>query len=157
MLTTAQKTALKLDILTNFSTEWNASQIGVIVVAYNTIANPDYFVWKTSVSASEMHEAYVWSEMDSITQLSKWEQFKLMLSQGVLNPSLANVRQGLSDIFSGPGLVNTRNNLIAISKRKATRLEKLLSYKAGVGSENDPDTLDFQGFLTPQDVYEAMS
>ena len=157
MLTDFQKGILKSDIESNFAANWAAGEVGIIAAAYNTLASPDFYVWKTSVSNSEMHEAYVWTELDSITQLAKWEQFKLMISQGNLNPSLPNVRQGLNDIFTGPNLANTRANLISICKRKATRVEELFSLGLGAGSDADPDTLDFQGVLYPQDIYEAMS
>jgi len=153
-MTPTQLTALKADILANYSGQWVAGQVGIIAESYNAMATPDFYVWKTSLSASEMHNAYVWTEMDTLAQ-SKYNQLTLMLSQGSVNPSQANVRQGFADIFTGPGLAATRGALIALAKRLVTKGERL--FATGTGTDVVPGTLTFEGRVTPQDVYEAMS
>jgi hypothetical protein len=153
-MTPTQLTALKADILANHSAQWVAGQVGIIAESYNVQATPDFTVWKTSLSAAEMHKAYVWTEMDTLAQ-SKYNQLTLMLSQGSVNPSVANVRQGFNDIFTGGALVGTRTALIALAKRLVTVGEKL--FATGTGSDAVPGELTFEGRVTPQDIYEAMS
>jgi len=154
-MTPAQLSALKADIQASFAAEYAAGQYNIIAEAYNALAAPDFYVWKTSLAAKEMHESgYVWSELDALTQ-AKYNQLSLMLSQGVVNPSKANVRQGFLDIFAGAGFATTRTALVALAKRKATVAEKL--FATGTGSEGSPAELSFEGSVSSQTIMEAMS
>jgi hypothetical protein len=152
-LTAAQRTAIKADILSTKAGYWNSNQLNALAELYNVTAAPDYIVWKTSVTASQMHTAYVWTELDNLSQ-AKFNQLTLMLSEGSVNPSLVNIRQGFSDIFT-TNCPNTRTALIALSKRKATVAEKM--FATGTGSDPSPATLSFEGTITAQDIVEAMA
>ena len=74
---------------------------------------------------------------------------------GWVNPSLTNVRQAFADIFSGgtaPAPAN-RTHLLAVARRKASRIEKL--YATGTGSTGSPGTLVFEGTVTPSEIIAA--
>ena len=151
-MTPSQLTALKADILANYSTQWSAGQVNIIAAAYNVVYTPDFYVWKTSVSVSELHDVYVWTEMDTLTQ-AKYNQLTLLLSQGSVNPSKSNVRQGMNDIFTA--LTSTKAAITPILKRLVTKGEKL--FATGTGTTGTPGQLVFEGSITSQDIYEAMS
>jgi hypothetical protein len=72
-----------------------------------------------------------------------------------MNPSLANVRQGMADIFSGStnSAPAQRAHLTAVSKRTATKAEKL--FATGTGTDATPATMTFEGRLSYDDVQAA--
>lgn len=155
MLTTAQQATLKADILADptFSAMPNNDDSNfAIAAAYNLAASPTWTVWKSAVSTAEVKDSVNWTEYIG-RSAGERAAFELMVSNGIINPSRANVRQGLTDIFSGAQGATTRNALLAISKRSATRAEKLFS--TGTGSDASPATMGFEGTLSYQDVSAA--
>jgi len=144
MLTAEQRVTLKADILANSDALafYSIGDLTGLAALYNESTSPLYVVWKTSVTTVEMHAAYVWAELDNLTQ-TKFNQLNLLLSTGEINPSAANVRQGLNDIFTGPQLLNTRTALVTLSKRQATRIEKL--FAVGDGTVASPSTMAVEG------------
>jgi len=154
MLTPAQLQTLKADIAASeFSSYPNDANANFeIAAAYNLTASPDFIVWKTAIPTSAVKQAVVWTEYIARSQGER-DAFVLMTADGSVNASDANIRQGFLDIFSGPGGATTRTNLTAISKRKATRAEKV--FASGTGSDPAPASLTFEGSLSFQDVEEA--
>ena len=76
---------------------------------------------------------------------------------GTTDPSLSNVRQAFLDIFSGataPAPAN-RAHLAAMSRRKATRAEKV--FATGLGTTASPGLFGFQGAITINDVGQALN
>lgn len=170
-LTTAQKQALKADIIAASDPECQALEANptnsdlafAVKDLYNLTASPDYWVWKTSLTK---HDAVSQTSVDSttfsFTQLisrTVQEQFgwqELWNSTLSCNPSLPNVRQGFADVFSGAqaGPVAQRTHLLAMARRKASRVEKLLAI--GAGTTASPSTMGYEGPLSFQDVLDAM-
>lgn len=160
-LTSAQLTALKANIAAETAAylveQRDAGSDSGIAVWYNTTATPDFFVWKTRVSSGDAFNAIIGAGTGGFIARSQGERDYVMalLSQGFIDPSLTNIRQALADAFSGAGAsaVTTRDNLIALSKRTATNVEKL--FAVGTGSEAVPAVMGYQGAISPQDVSEA--
>lgn len=155
MLTPAQLTTLKADINADpvlAAHPNNSDGAFAIAVAYNLPASPVFRVWKTNVPTAVCKQAMVWTEFigRSVGERDAWV---FMLSNGFINAADANVRQGVSDIFSGAGGAGSRTALLAISKRDATRAEKL--FATGTGSDAVPAVMSFEGNLTYQDVDSA--
>jgi hypothetical protein len=154
-LTPSQLTTLKNDINADPvlsvipNNDDGAFQIAEV---YNTIAVPNYIVWKTNVPTKECKKAMVWTEYIA-RSAGERDAWIFMLSNGFINAADVNVRQGILDIFSGPGGVNTRANLTALAKRAATRAEKL--FATGTGTDASPSTMSFEGNLSYQDVLTA--
>src|SRR5688572_12266391 len=128
-LTSAQLAVLKADIAADPALNAlpnNSDGAFAIAAIYNQPAAPVFRVWKTNVPTKDCKIAMVWTEFigRSVGERDAWQ---FMLSNGTINPADANVRQGIADIFSGLSGAATRANLLAISKRDATRIEKLLS------------------------------
>jgi hypothetical protein len=125
-----------------------------IADALNALASPAFRVWRSAVPTKDVKNAIVWTEYIS-RSVGEKSAFELMISNGVINPSDANIRQGILDIFSGPSAAVTRTNLTEMGKRDATRAEKL--FAVGTGSDVSPAALTFEGALGYQDVMAARS
>jgi hypothetical protein len=160
-LTLPQLTALKNAIAANTSqingVAINAMPLNddanfAIAGWYNQTANPSFTVWRTNVPVSDCKKATTWTEFIGRSQGER-DAWQFMLSNGILNASDANVRQGILDIFSGPSGVNTRTALTAIAKRLASFAEKL--FATGTGSDASPGTMTFEGQISFQDVSQA--
>lgn len=64
-------------------------------------------------------------------------------STGTVNPTLPSIQAAFADIFSGTGGAVNRTHITAMSKRKATRLEKI--FATGTGTLASPGTLVVEG------------
>ena len=162
-LTIAQALLVKNDILaTPLLNAFPANLDGAYGIAdlYNRLATPDFIVWKTLLHEQEIasltsSEATVWSWSSFITR-SVAEQTawgRMFNGTYTVNPSLAQVRIAFADIFSGGTGVFQRTHLLAMSKEKASRIEKLLA--TGTGTTADPATRSLVGNISPQDVANA--
>ena len=166
-LTVGQLTTLNTDIQADGalnSQPLNADGFDAIATAYNALASPDFWVWRTRVSKDELTTTvgpdgttFAWTGTGYITRAQgERDAFNAIFnSQGNVNASLANVRQAFADIFSGgtaPAPAN-RTHLLAVSRRKATRAEKL--FATGTGSTASPAVMSFEGSVTARDVEDA--
>ena len=154
-LTTSQLQALKADIIADATLNAfpnNSDGAFEIAKAYNLLANPAYIVWKTNVSTVDIRSVLVWSEFDALS-VSKQNAFTFLCSNHIVNAALANVRQGIQSIFTGPGQAGNLAALIAVAKRSATRAEKL--FATGDGTNGSPSTMGWEGVLSLQDVETA--
>ena len=154
-LTPAQQAAVKADIIANADLDAfpNTSDGAfAIAVLYNLVAVPEFVVWRTNITTSEIKEVIDWVEVIA-SSVGERDTFQFMIADGSINGSDINVRQGIADIFSGPGGANSRAALTALAKRSATRIEALLS--TGNGTTASPATMDREGTISYQDVYSA--
>lgn len=162
-LTSAQNAVVKANILA--SPDLNAFPANIdgaygIADLYNLPAAPNFIVWKARLHEQEITsltsaEGTVWSWPSFITR-SVGEQTgwaRMFNGTYTINPSLAQVRAGIADIFSGGTGAAQRTHLLAIAKENATRIEKLLA--SGAGTTADPATRPFVGNISPQDVFNA--
>jgi hypothetical protein len=167
-LSPAQLTALKNDINADpalAALPQTGDGAFEIALAYNAPASPDFWVWRTSVTKDELTNGvgpdgttFTWAGNGFITRAAgeqaAWRV--LFCVSGSVNTALSNVRQAFTDIFSGTGnAAANRTHLSAVSRRKATRAEKL--FATGTGSTASPATMGHQGALTYQDVEAARS
>lgn len=171
-LTTAQLQTLKADILADpaLSSQPNNSDGNTAVAqAYDAQASPDFWVWRSKVTEDEYTQTagvdaanggaatvWNWTGAGYVTRSQgERDAWARLFRSGYTNPSLANVRQAFGDILSGgtaPAPAN-RNHLLVLSKRRASRVEKLLA--AGTGTFASPATMGFEGSLTADDVEAA--
>ncbi len=162
MLTTPQKTALKAAILAdNILAAKPNNSVGNLEIAqaFAAVASPDFWVWKSFVADQDIYavtvEGVSWSWTIYIGrsqgERDAWRQMVNMA--GGLNPSLAQVRTGIADIFSGAGGAAQRTFLLTLGRRLANRAEKLLA--TGTGSTASPANMGFEGTLTTDDIEAA--
>jgi hypothetical protein len=125
-------------------------------------SSPAFIVWRTSVSEHEITgkagpTGTTWSWpayiARSIQEQNGWA--RMLNTSLTMNPSLANVRQGMADIFSGStnSAPAQRAHLTAVSKRTATKAEKI--FASGTGTDATPATMTFEGRLSYDDVQAA--
>jgi len=180
-LTSAQLTALKAHIAANTNTvnlaganvqikdTDNNGDVNIEVAAWYNLPVADYWVWKSFVRDRDIYEvttpapdntSWSWTIFIARSQGERdaWRQMVNMA--GGLNPSLASVRTGVADIFSGTGGANQRAHLLTLGRRLSTNIEKLLAVATvgGVGNRGittNPDTMAFEGAVTGNDITAA--
>jgi hypothetical protein len=164
-LSPAQKATLKAAILADgalASLPMTNAAGQVIADAFNLNAVPAFIVERTSLSRHEIltgtsstGSTFAWAGGAYITRAQgERDAFREMFnSTGSVNPSLASIKAAFADIFSGAGGAGNRAHITALSKRNATRAEKL--YATGTGTDANPATLVFEGSLTFDDVVQA--
>lgn len=166
-LTAAQLQALKADILADATLAARPDTVDddyAIATAYNATAVPDFWVLRSAVreaeyTASPSPDGTSWSWpayiARSLQEQGAWT--RMFMGTGAVNPSLPNVQQGFADIFSGSqnAAPAQRAHLQACSRRRATRVEKLMA--TGAGTTAAPATMGFEGAITYQDVLMARS
>jgi hypothetical protein len=157
MLTEPQLQTLKADITANFLAQWNAGDLGAIVVAYNAVAAPDFYVWRTSVTRDEiMAGNFDWTQADNLTagQARIWDWLFANEARAI-DASKVNVRAGVSECWKGTAAkVAVATATLNVCMRLATRLEKL--FAVGTGSNADPATMATEHLLDTSDVVRAM-
>lgn len=138
---------------------------------YNEAAVPSYWCWRTSVRKNEYTQqtsadgtTFSWVGAGFITRsVGERDAWRELFNgggngDGTTNPSLANVRQAFSDIFSGataPAPAN-RAHLLAMSRRLATRAEQV--FATGAGTSAAPSQFgSFQGSVTIDDIGRALN
>jgi hypothetical protein len=155
-LTTEQKATLKAAILAdptlNAFPNTSDGDFDLAVYLSNTLASPAFRVWRSDVPTADVKKAIVWTEYIG-RSVGERGAFELMISNGIINASDVNVRQGIQDCFSGPSGAGTRTNLTNISKRDANLIEKILA--TGTGSDASPGTMTFVGTISGDDVASA--
>ena len=132
----------------------------LIAEAFNAIASPAFYVWRTDVTRAEIYhqtsaQGTTWSwttyKAQNVTEQNAWTQ---MFMGEVADFSLPNLRAGVEAIFSGTGApLAQRTHVANIAKRKARRAEKLFSETSGGnGAVGTPATMTWQGLLTTSDI-----
>lgn len=174
-LTPAQQATLKADILADpvlSEKPMNSDGAYDIAAAYNLPAAVDYYVWKTSISTSDVFDQITWANFtpqDAPDGTQAWanrslacqgKQFNvqtILTGRESINPSKANIRAGLQDALTGlPSGASGANknggwaNVNAVLYRKTNRIEKLLA--TGSGTTVSPSLLGYEGSISYQDV-----
>lgn len=120
-----------------------------------------FIVWKTRLHEQEItsltsDEGTVWSWPSfisrSVAEQTGWA--RMFNGTYTINPSLAQVRTGISDVFSGGTGAAQRTHILAMSKRPATRGEKV--FVTGTGTTAVPGNLVFEGRIGEYDVVRAL-
>lgn len=153
-LTPTQQATLKAAILAdptlNAYPNTGDGNFDLAVHLSQTLAIPAFIVWRTDVPTKDIKKAIVWTEYIAATSVADRDALNLIISNGIVNAADLNIRQGFQDIFAGPQKAVTRANLVAISKRSATLIEKILA--TGTGSDVAPATMTFEGTISGGDV-----
>lgn len=165
-LTAAQNASIKADILAN--PDLNAFPNTIdgaydMAILYNKTASPDFIVWKVrlheqDITSGKSSENTTWSWPSFISRSAAEQAGWARMFNGTytVNPSLVQVRVGMDDVFSGGTGVAQRAHISAISKEKATRIEKVLAdTSSGAGTTAAPATRTHVGPIAYQDLYAA--
>ena len=125
-----------------------------IAAALNLPSSPAFTVWKSNVSRTAVFNAFDGGEVESLTtaESNRLQVIAAFALEGV-SPFRIDTRALFDGVFSGAGGTVTRPALLALWKRIATGGEEI--FATGTGSDADPATLDYEGSLSYQDVYQA--
>lgn len=164
-MTDAQLQTLKTDIAANTNTvTFGGSQVAInalpnnddaafaIAEWYNDLASPDYWIWRRDVPTRDVRGVIVWAEYDALS-VSKQNAFSFLISNGTVDATQANVRQGIQSIFAGTQQAGNRTALTDLARRTASRAEKL--FATGTGSTASPAITSLLSPLTFSDVNKA--
>lgn len=162
-LTTAQRQALKAAILADpalAAAPANSDGAFFIAVELNKIVTPDYWVWRSNVSRSDIYnstspDSTTWNwttyKNQPATEQNAWVQ---MFMGDQADFSQANLRAGVVAIFTGTApAVAQQTHVLAMGRRLAKRAEKVLA--SGAGTTVAPSVMGFEGNLSFQDVEAA--
>jgi hypothetical protein len=145
---------------------WIANNDDQLIAEWYNVIVPGVWAWRTSLSKAEIvgqvsPAGTSWDWMAYIARSAAerdgWrEMFQVgrFGSTEVVNPSLANIRQGMGDVFSGPSGAAQRAHLLAMGRREMTRVEQL--FAVGLGTAVSPSTMASEGPLTYLEVARAL-
>lgn len=162
-LTDPQKAAIKADILASpdLNSQPNTPDgADAIAKLYNLPAAPDFWVWRTNVTRSDLYHTtspdgttWDWAVYKNQSQGEQGAWVQMFMGDQA-NFALPSLRAGIAVIFGNTAPQTAqRNHCLSVGRRKATRIEKLLA--AGTGSTVSPATMSFEGAITFQDVQDA--
>ena len=142
MLTTGQKATLKAFIEADATLSQLAANREVyqeILDALHSLAEPDYIVWRSSLSPDLARQAIV--SGDQLAQLDNLAASKrdslIYAFSGPINCASSAVRGAIDNLCGTQNVLKAA--LTAAMKRKATVLEKL--FAVGSGTDASPSTL----------------
>lgn len=128
-----------------------------IAAELNKASSPAFIVWRTNVTADEIGNAWVGTDIDGMTSINM-QRLQLLLQSsraGLFDMSRADRRAGFENPF-GTNVNNaSRVAMRAAWKRAATAAEKL--YATGTGSDATPGLLTVEGEILYSDVVAAWS
>lgn len=164
-LTPAQLTALHSDLTTNTNTVTIAGTTVAIDAApqtmgaayaialwYSQLASPTFIVWRNDLTTQDINESVSWAEVIALTT-NMLLAFEALKNQTLIDASVASIRAAFGDIFPVASAPNSNAGLLAVAKRSATYIEKLLA--SGTGTSGSPATLGYQGGLEATDILAA--
>lgn len=128
----------------------NAGDDAAIAAWCNTIASPDFYAWRATMSTAEIGLLVNYVAVAAMTtaNLDRVKAF-YTLNPASFDPGRSDIRTFLADTFSGAlggqGQA-TRDALDAAYRLKLTRAEKLIA--TGTGSFADPAIAGWTGSIT---------
>ena len=157
-LTPVQLTALRTSILASeLAAQCQPFGDGPtnIAAAYNQPASPAFIVWRTNVTANEIGNAWVGTDIDGMSALNM-QRLQLLLASspsGVFDMSRADRRAGFENPFGTNANNPSRVAMRAVWQRNVTRFERV--FATGTGSTASPGALVVEGALTADVVRQA--
>lgn len=155
------KTAIANETDVDFVAFRTAGATGAMAEWYNQ-STADFIVWKTHLTEHDIVDmtspdgtVWDWTAYIARSQGERDAWVRMFNGTFSVNPSIAQVRKGMADIFSGPSGANQRTHLLAMGKRLSTRGEKL--FATGTGTSLSPAQLVFEGNITSNDIVFAIN
>lgn len=166
-LTSAQLTTLGQDIAANSATI-NGVAISAlphtqdnafdVAAWYNVTANPDYLVWRSDVTITEvMLNGFDWTRVDNLS-VGKARIWDWMFQLGSINPSKPNIRAGIDAVWVGTAAdLAVRAAVYTHCYRPCRRVEAVFNTATagGVGTRGttaNPDTMGYEGTVSANEI-----
>lgn len=161
MLTQEQKLTLKAAIVADpafaaFVASPSPDGAFAVAAAFNQPASPDFVVWRTTVTRSEiLQNGFDWTRLDNLS-VGKARVWTDIFVEGRINPSKPNVRAGIEAVWVGTAQdLAVRAAVYVHCKRSATRVEKL--FATGTGTTETPGTMTYEGSVNYLDVMDSIT
>lgn len=160
----ALKAAILAETNPTFVALRQAGSTGLMAEWLNAATSPAYYVKRTSLSRHEILTAtsddstnFSWAAGAYITRSQgERDAFREMFnSTGTVNPALPTIQAAFNDIFSGAGGLGNRTHIAAMSRRIASRGERI--FATGAGTKAAPSVAGFEGQVTDNDVIQAVN
>lgn len=153
-MNTQQLAVLKAHVQANPDTNgfYVGGNLPAVAALLNVDAAPVFYATKKSLSRHDIltgtsieGTTFAWAGAAYITRnQGERDAFREMFnSTGEIDPAVANIVAAFQDIFSGTGGAGNRAHVTSMSKRTATRFEKL--FATGLGTLVAPATMALQG------------
>ena len=123
----------------------------------NKAVVPAFIVWRLDVTAEEIGNAWVGTDIDAMSALNM-QRLQLLLASapaGIFDMRRADRRAGFENPFGTNVNNGSRVAMRAVWKKSATVVEKL--YATGAGTDATPGTLVFIGPVSWPEVQDARS
>lgn len=164
-MTSAEKVILKAHIQATPALDaiYVDGNLVALADALNVTASPDYWVWRTDVTRSDIYNKpnglpvsgaqtgfWDWTtyKNQGVAEQNAWVQ---MFMGDIANFSQLNLREGIGKIFTGSAAANAqRDHCLAIGRRLASLTEEV--FATGTGSTASPATMSFEGQVTVADL-----
>ena len=153
-LTADQLQTLKTDIQANSGPGGDFETIPdtpdgdqAIADLYNETASPDFWVIRTSVEVDDMISGIDFDEYLLLGDANR-DGIDLLMRNGTYNPAPENARDALVSLLPAGTAVNTRNGILDVSVRLATRGESVLSTPATGPAGGDGSAKTSSALLT---------
>ena len=159
-LTSGQMATLKAYILADSTLNAQPNtNVGNSVIAgvLNSVALPDFTLWRTNVGSNEIGNAWLVTDIDGMSALNM-QRLQLLLASspsGVFDMTRADRRAGFENPFGANVNNGSRVAMRAVWKRLALVIEKL--FATGTGSSADPAIPTREGTITPDEIEQARS
>lgn len=160
-LTSAQLALLKTHIETSPDLSgfpMNSDGHYEIARRLNTLAAPDFVVYREVVDTTEISSTVSYVAVEAMTDINRAKLTTFYSMNPYQFIPKVDVRTYFANTFGGAlggAGQETRDALVALWKRKATRAEKLLA--SGTGTDATPADLGWYGELSLDDVEQIRS
>ena len=146
------KAAIQAESDASFVQYRNEGNTGMMADWFNQ-QHATFIVWKNTVSAEEiMSNGFVWTAVDALTA-GKARIWEWMTRYGNINPSKANIRQGLADCFGAASAMALA--VMPHLRRGCTRGERV--FATGTGTDANPGVMGYEGMIDNDDVVAALA
>lgn len=123
---------------------------------YNRTAAPAFIIWREDVSASEIGNAWVGTDIDSMSSLNM-QRLQLMLASSdgnVFDMTRADRRAGFENPFGSTVSNPSRVAMRAVWQRGVNRVERL--FVSGTGTAASPGVAGYIGTVSQGDITRAL-
>jgi len=128
---------------------------------YNQIATPDYWIFRSQVTADELSNSIDLQDVANITSADSDRVLKMFqlraLSDSPFDGTNPRTRSAWDDVFSAAAGDNSQQAIDSLWRRLCTEGELVFALLSGAGTNGDPDVTEFEGSLNSNDVTDALS
>lgn len=148
-LSALQLDALKAAIVADSAlTQWRAARRDDLIAAYyNEPASPTFTIWRRDVTAEEIGNAWVGTDIDGMSALNM-QRLQLMFASrpsGLFDMTRADLRAAFENPFGTNQNNASRVAMRTVWKRTINRVERL--FATGTGSDATPGVAPWYGTI----------